>query len=64
MAESEEELMSLLMKVKEEREKEESDTAKVRCLVHGVDEVLVTVGETWLLIQELLIKFVVHNNNF
>ena len=46
MAESEEELMSLLMKVKEEREKEESDTAKVRCLVHGVDEVLVTVGET------------------
>ena len=64
MAESEEELMSLLMKVKEEREKEESDTAKVHCFVHGVDEVLVSLGETWLLIQELLIKFVVHNNNF
>ena len=46
IAESEEELMSLLMKVKEEREKEESDTAKVHCFIHGVDEVLVTVGET------------------
>ena len=43
MEENEEELNSLLMKVKEESEKEESETAKVCCLVLGVDEVLVTV---------------------
>ena len=61
MAENEEELKSLLMKVKEESEKEESETAKVCCLVLGVDEVLVTVRERWLLIQELQIKVVVHN---
>lgn len=29
------------------------------CLVHGVDEVLVTVGETRLLIEELLVKVAV-----
>ena len=29
------------------------------CLVHGVDEVLVTVGEAWLLIQELLVEVAV-----
>jgi len=61
MAENEEELKSLLMKVKEESEKEESEAAKVCCLVLGVDEVLVTVRERWLLIQELQIKVVVHN---
>ena len=62
MEENEEELNSLLMKVKEESEKEESETAKVCCLVLGVDEVLVTVRERWLLMQELQIKVVVHNN--
>ena len=62
MAESEEELKRLLMKMKEESEKEESETAKVCCLVLGVDEVLVTVRERWLLMQELQIKVVVHNN--
>ena len=35
--------------------------ARECCLVHGVDGVLVTVGETWLLIQELLVKVAIHN---
>lgn len=29
------------------------------CLVHGVDEILVAEGETWLLIQELLVEVAV-----
>ena len=30
--------------------------ASERCLVDGVDEVLVSVGEAWLLVQELPVK--------
>lgn len=30
--------------------------ASKSCLVHGVDEVLVCVGEPWLLAQELSVK--------
>jgi hypothetical protein len=36
----------------------EGEARKSR-LIHGVDEVLVTVGKAWLLIQELLVKVVI-----
>lgn len=33
--------------------------ARECCLVHGVDEVLVAVGEAWLLVQEILVEVAV-----